>query len=157
MSDVVSPEVRSRMMAGIKGKNTRPEIVVRKLLFSAGLRYRLHRRDLPGSPDIVMPSRRIVIFVHGCFWHGHHGCRLAKIPATRAEFWAAKIAANQSRDVAAIKRLLNEKWRVLIVWECAVRDRAMAPNLLDRMLTWISGDGEYAEISVVDDRALTDR
>ncbi len=157
MSDVVSPQIRSRMMAGIKGKNTRPEIVVRKLLFSAGLRFRLHRRDLPGSPDIVMPGRRIAIFVHGCFWHGHHGCRLAKIPATRTEFWAAKIKANQSRDVAAVSRLLSEKWRVLIVWECAVRDKATALNLLDRMVAWISGDGEHAEISVADDRLQTDR
>jgi DNA mismatch endonuclease (patch repair protein) len=131
--------------------------VVRKLLFSAGLRFRLHRRDLPGSPDIVMPGRRIAIFVHGCFWHGHHGCRLAKIPATRTEFWAAKIKANQSRDVAAVSRLLSEKWRVLIVWECAVRDKATALNLLDRMVAWISGDGEHAEISVADDRLQTDR
>lgn len=157
MPDIVSPEVRSRMMAGIKGKNTRPEILVRKLLFSAGLRFRLHRRDLPGSPDIVLPGRRIAIFVHGCFWHGHHGCRLAKIPGTRTEFWTAKIMANQSRDEAAINRLLSEKWRVLIIWECAVRDRTLALSLLDRMVTWISGDSERGEISAVGAREQTDR
>lgn len=98
MSDVVSPEVRSRMMAGIKGKNTRPELQIRRLLFAAGYRFRLHRRDLPGTPDIVMPGKRIAIFVHGCFWHGHQGCKLAKIPSTRTDFWTTKIQANSLRD-----------------------------------------------------------
>ena len=90
MVDIVSPAVRSRMMAGIQGKNTRPEVWVRKTLHAAGYRFRLHRRDLPGAPDIVLPGRKIAIFVHGCFWHMHGGCRLAKLPSTRTEFWQAK-------------------------------------------------------------------
>ncbi len=147
MSDVVSPEVRSRMMAGIKGKNTLPELQIRKLLFAAGYRYRLHRRDLPGTPDIVMPGKRIAIFVHGCFWHGHQGCKLAKIPSTRTDFWTAKIKANSLRDRMAIDQLLLSGWRVLVIWECAVREKASATDLITRISGWIESDRRDANIA----------
>ena len=98
MADVVSPAKRSQMMAGIKGKNSLPETLVRKALFAMGYRFRLHRRDLPGTPDIAMPGRKIAIFVHGCFWHAHQGCKYAKTPSTRTEFWISKLQANAARD-----------------------------------------------------------
>jgi len=98
VTDVVDPETRSRMMSGIGGQNTKPEIVVRKALFAAGFRFRLHRKDLPGRPDVVLPGWRVAVFVHGCFWHAHRGCRYAKMPASRREFWEAKLATNVERD-----------------------------------------------------------
>jgi DNA mismatch endonuclease (patch repair protein) len=105
------------MMSGIRGLNTKPEIIVRKALFATGFRFRLHRKDLPGCPDIVLPRLRVAIFVHGCFWHVHQGCRHARIPTSRREFWEAKLAANVARDVRAVDALLLEGWRVLVVWE----------------------------------------
>jgi DNA mismatch endonuclease (patch repair protein) len=100
MADVFSPEKRSAVMASIRSKDTGPQLLVRRLLHGMGYRFRLHRRDLPGTPDLVLPGRRKAIFVHGCFWHGHEGCRLATSPATRREFWEAKISANRRRDVS---------------------------------------------------------
>ena len=119
--DVVSPEARSRMMSGIRGKNTQPELIVRSLVHRLGLRFRLHGKGLPGRPDLVLSKHRTVIFVHGCFWH-RHSCGLAAVPKTRPEFWAAKFDANVRRDArnkAALKAL---GWRVIEVWECEVRD-----------------------------------
>ncbi|WP_223909448.1 very short patch repair endonuclease [Rhodoferax lithotrophicus] len=118
--DIVSPEVRSRMMAGIKGKNTKPEMVVRKLVHGMGFRYRLHRKDLPGSPDIVFPRLRKVIFVHGCFWHQHPGCRLAYTPKSNTQFWLDKLEANTRRDTLALMALDAMGWEILVVWECEV-------------------------------------
>lgn len=107
-------------MSGIKGKNTGPEKLIRSGLHQAGFRFALHRRDLPGKPDIVLPKYKAVVLVHGCFWHGHH-CPLFKVPKTRTEFWLNKIDGNRRRDAQNIAALLNMKWRVLVVWECAVR------------------------------------
>src|SRR4051794_15552930 len=118
MTDLLSPARRSALMARVKSRDTRPEIAVRRMLHAAGYRFRLHRRDLPGTPDIVLPSRRIIIFVHGCFWHGHSGCRLATIPKTRTEFWRAKIQNNQVRDRQCEQLLRDSGWRVLTFWEC---------------------------------------
>lgn len=147
MVDVVSPVDRSRMMAGIKGKNSQPELHVRRLLFASGYRFRLHRRDLPGNPDIVMPGRRIAIFVHGCFWHLHHGCRFAKLPATRPEFWRVKLQANVQRDRCSIDELRAMGWRVLCVWECALREAKGAADLQVRLQSWIESDLPFGEIS----------
>lgn len=122
--DIVSPEKRSRMMAGIKGKNTKPELVVRKLVHGMGFRYRLHRKDLPGSPDLVFPRLRKVIFVHGCFWHRHPGCRFAYTPKSNAKFWMDKLEGNTQRDAHAVMALDAMGWQVLIVWECEVSDLA---------------------------------
>lgn len=123
MADVVTPAVRSRMMSGIRSKNTRHEVKIRKALHAAGFRYRLHRRDLPGTPDITLPRYRAVIFVHGCFWHGHD-CHLFKWPASNPEKWATKIQSNQKRDTVSIQNLLTSGWRVCTVWECALRGRS---------------------------------
>lgn len=146
MVDVVSPEIRSRMMSGIQGKNTKPELLVRKLLFAAGYRFRLHRRDLPGSPDIVLPGRKVAIFVHGCFWHLHDGCRFAKLPATRTEFWRAKLNGNNDRDRQAVIKLNSMGWRVLWVWECATREANIGGALSAKLRAWIEGQSDFGEI-----------
>lgn len=122
MSDVHTPEQRSRNVAAIKGRDTKPEMRVRSLLHSLGFRYRLHRKDLPGKPDIVLPKHRTVIFVHGCFWHCHD-CRWGSVvPKTRAEFWATKRNGNVERDARKAAGLESLGWRVLRVWECETRD-----------------------------------
>ena len=146
MVDVVSPADRSRMMAGIKGKNSQPELLIRRLLFASGYRFRLHRRDLPGTPDIVMPGRKVAIFVHGCFWHLHQGCRYAKMPATRPDFWKAKLEANVERDHHAVEKLKALSWRVLCVWECAMRDAEIAAGLQVAMGSWIESSEPLGEI-----------
>ena len=146
MVDVVSPADRSRMMAGIKGKNSQPELLVRRLLFASGYRFRLHRRDLPGTPDIVMPGRKVAIFVPGCFWHLHQGCRYAKLPATRPDFWKAKLEANVERDCRAVGKLQALGWRVLCVWECSTRDAETAAGLQVAMSSWIENGSPIGEI-----------
>ncbi len=122
MVDVVSPEQRSRMMAGIRGRDTQGELVVRRYLHRAGLRFRVNDRRLPGSPDLVIPKYRAAVFVHGCFWHRHAGCRFATTPATRMEFWQAKFAANVARDRVASDDLRMVGWRPFVIWECEVAD-----------------------------------
>lgn len=134
------------MMAGIKGRNTKPEIVVRKALFAAGFRFRLHRDDLPGRPDIVLPGRKVAVFVHGCFWHAHTGCRFAKTPSTRREFWEAKLAANVERDRRASDALLFTGWRVLVVWECATRSQTVREELAELLARWIAGSELSGEL-----------
>jgi DNA mismatch endonuclease, patch repair protein len=118
MPDTVSKKKRSAMMAAVRQKNTNPEILLRKELFRAGLRYRIHRRDLPGTPDIVFPRERTAVFVHGCFWHRHQGCRRTTSPKTRAEFWMEKFSRNVERDKRVQAALKTKGWKVAIVWEC---------------------------------------
>jgi len=139
MTDVVAPAVRSRMMSGIRSKNTQNEIKIRKALYAAGFRYRLHRRDLPGTPDITLPRYRAVIFIHGCFWHGHD-CHLFKWPSTRPEFWTAKIGANRKRDQEARIALLESGWRWIVVWECAIRgkNKIQFEELTNKVITWLN-------------------
>lgn len=122
MGDVLSPEQRRRNMSRIRGRDTGPERIVRSMLHRMGYRFRLHRRDLPGRPDIVLPRLRSVIFVHGCFWHRHKGCRYATTPKTRAEFWQKKFKENVERDRRNVVALREDDWRVLCVWECETRD-----------------------------------
>ncbi len=148
MTDVVSASVRSRMMSGIRGKDSRPELQVRRILFAAGYRFRLHRRDLPGTPDIVLPGRRIAIFVQGCFWHAHQGCKYAKLPSTRQEFWRAKLHANVERDQRALQALLSMGWRVLWIWECATRSAQDQQRIKERILDWMSSESSFGEIQV---------
>ena len=114
-------EQRSRNMSAIKSKNTKPEIAVRKLLHSMGYRFRLHRKDLPGSPDIVLPKYKTVIFVHGCFWHRHQNCKYASNPKTRREFWEKKFKENIERDKKTQEKLKNLGWKTKIVWECEIK------------------------------------
>ena len=116
-------EQRSRNMSAIKSKNTKPEIAVRKLLHSMGYRFRLHRKDLPGSPDIVLPKYKTVIFVHGCFWHRHENCKYASTPKTRQEFWEAKFRENINRDKLNQENLSSKGWKIIIVWECEIKDK----------------------------------
>ena len=139
MADVVSPEVRSRMMSGIRGKDTKPEMVVRRGLHARGFRFRLHDKRLPGKPDLVFPKYRAVIFVHGCFWHGHD-CDLFKWPKTREAFWREKINRNSERDRRTIGLLLGVGWSVKVVWECEVRQRVLA-DLEDEIAFWLTRDG----------------
>ena len=122
--DPLSPEQRSKQMALVKSKDTKPEMKVRRLLFALGFRYTLHVKDLPGVPDIVFTKRNKVIFVHGCFWHGHisENCRLARMPKSRQEYWVAKIAKNKQRDQLSANKLLDTGWKVLILWECELRN-----------------------------------
>ena len=133
MTDVVTPAVRSRMMSGIRGKNTRPEMLIRRFLHGRGLRYRLHDRKLPGTPDLVFPKYGTVIFIHGCFWHRHEGCKYASMPATNVEFWQTKFAGNVRRDREAVAVLQNAGWRVIVLWECGLRH--VSP---ERDLDWLS-------------------
>lgn len=112
-------------MSKVRGKDTKPEMAVRSYLHRRGLRYRLHDRSLPGKPDLVFKSRRVVVFVHGCFWHGHPGCSKARIPKTREEFWRSKIETNAARDRRSIRRLRALGWRVLVVWQCRISDRKL--------------------------------
>jgi DNA mismatch endonuclease (patch repair protein) len=129
MVDVFTPAERSRVMAAVRSKNTTPELLVRRLVHRMGLRFRLHSKALPGSPDLVFPSRRRAIFVHGCFWHGHT-CGRCRIPATNRGFWKKKLSANAERDRRALRRLRRLGWKVLVVWECQTvplkRDRLTA-------------------------------
>jgi DNA mismatch endonuclease, patch repair protein len=122
MADVLTPEQRRRCMAAIRGRDTKPEMLVRSLVHRMGYRFRLHRKDLPGKPDLVFPSRRKVIFVHGCFWHQHSGCRFATRPVTRRAFWDAKLHANRRRDWRNQRKLRGLGWGVMVVWECQTRD-----------------------------------
>lgn len=121
MADHLSKERRSWLMSRVPSKNTGPELIVRRAAHALGLRFRLHRGDLPGRPDIVFPKRRIALFVHGCFWHRHEGCRLASNPKSRADFWQKKFDGNVARDRAAIISLQNQGWKVAIIWECETR------------------------------------
>lgn len=138
MVDVVDSATRSRMMANIKGKHTRPEIALRKALHALGLRFRLHSKKLPGSPDIVLPKWNAVILVHGCFWHRHEGCRYASSPATRKEFWIEKFATNVARDRRIQDCLIRIGWRVRVVWECELRARG-AENVASEVRQWLQG------------------
>ena len=123
-------EKRSRNMSAIRSKNTKPEIAVRKLLHSMGYRFRLHRKDLPGSPDIVLPKYKTVIFVHGCFWHRHKNCKYASTPKTRQEFWEAKFRENINRDKLNQENLSSKGWKIIIVWECEIKDKDFDLNRL---------------------------
>ena len=142
MADVVDPATRSRMMSGIRGKNTKPELLIRKALYARGFRYRLHC-DLPGKPDICLPKHRAVIFVHGCFWHGH-GCHLFKWPKTRPEFWRAKIGRNCEVDRLAEERLVTGGWRVATIWECALKGRSRLDieEVVQSCADWLTSDCE---------------
>lgn len=146
MTDVVDSHTRSRMMAGIRGKNTKPELALRHSLHACGFRYRLHGKGLFGRPDIVLPKYQAVIFVHGCFWHHHANCRYATVPATRQEFWKAKFEANVARDAAVRSALMETGWRVGTVWECALRTERDLEEARELVATWLHGGGSALEV-----------
>lgn len=145
MADIVDRETRSRMMSGIRGQNTRPEILVRSFLHRNGFRFRLHVKQMKGTPDIVLPRYGAVIFVHGCFWHGHD-CPLFKWPKSREEFWKNKISRNQMNDRLVVEALQNQGWRICTIWECTLRKRHDSDMLLRQVVDWLRGDSRWFEI-----------
>lgn len=147
MVDVVSPAKRSEMMSGIRGKDTKPEMIIRKALHKRGFRYRVHYSGLPGKPDLVFPSRKAVIFVHGCFWHGHD-CSLFKWPSTNKEFWKRKITENKKRDRKALSSLPKHGWRTLVIWECSLKGRARPDfdQTMKKLIEWLDSQEKFLEI-----------
>lgn len=147
MTDVVSKPVRSRMMAGIHGKNTRPELLIRQGLHRLGFRYALHNKELPGKPDLVFRKFKAVIFIHGCFWHAHD-CHLFKWPSTRPEFWREKIKGNKERDLKQKQQLTQLGWRSLVIWECALRGKHKLAykDVINTAANWLQFDTQNAEI-----------
>jgi len=146
VADVVSKETRSRMMAGIRGTNTAPELALRKEMHARGFRFRLHVGGLPGRPDLVLPKYRAVVLVHGCFWHRHAACHFATTPATNAAFWTAKFESNLARDARNLEKLHEVGWRTAVVWECEIRDglpRAAAP-----LAKWLRSKRTHIEIPI---------
>ena len=137
MADRLTPARRSENMRRIKNKDMKPELEVRRLIFSLGFRYRIHKKDLPGRPDIVLPKHKAIIFVHGCFWHQHskQGCSDAKVPETNIEYWMAKLERNRERDKKNRADLIKMGWRVLILWECEIKDKA---KLLKKVSAFLS-------------------
>jgi DNA mismatch endonuclease (patch repair protein) len=144
MVDVMSTEKRSALMSRIRGKNTGPEIQIRKLLWRSGLRFRLQGSGLPGRPDIVLRRWRAVVFVHGCFWHHHDNCPLFRMPATRTDFWEAKLARNRQRDLETIKNLRKTDWRVAVVWECALKHNPDETGAA--LISWIRSESTGTEL-----------
>ncbi|WP_289689436.1 very short patch repair endonuclease [Bacteroides acidifaciens] len=139
MADVMTPEQRSRCMAAIRGKDTKPEMIVRRYLFSRGLRYRVNNRKLPGSPDIVLKKYQTVVFIDGCFWHGHEGCKYYRLPKTNVDFWRHKITMNIARDYANGVDLRLAGWKVIRVWECAIKTKAKQEATLESLYQEIIG------------------
>jgi DNA mismatch endonuclease (patch repair protein) len=135
------------MMSGIQGKNTSPELLIRKALHARGFRFRIHAKHLPGKPDLLLPKYKAAVFIHGCFWHGHP-CRYFKTPQTRSDFWLDKIGKNKARDSAQLEALRGAGWRVLLLWECAVRYYKRHPNcgLIDEIDCWLCGHAEFQQI-----------
>jgi DNA mismatch endonuclease (patch repair protein) len=133
-TDVFDPVARSALMRRVKSRDTTPELKVRQMLWSLGARYRLHRKDLPGSPDIVLPGRRLAVFVHGCFWHGHDCARGARVPKANREYWTAKVARNRARDARTQAALAEAGWRAETVWECELKDAEALRGRLARLL-----------------------
>ena len=145
MVDTVSPEVRSRMMAANRRRDTGPEVLVRRHLHAQGLRFRLDVRKLPGSPDLVLARHRAAIFVHGCYWHRHRGCRFATMPKSNQAFWETKFAKNVERDESALDALLRTGWRVAVVWECSLKTEHREQNL-SALVAWVYGGSERLEV-----------
>ena len=137
MADIVSKAKRSYVMSRVRSKDTKPEKLVRSLVHKLGFRFRLHRRDLPGNPDMVLPKYRVVIFVHGCFWHRHKGCKLATTPASNKAYWEPKFRRTVERDKNAIKKLRRLGWRPIVIWECRTRDlQKLGRWIQERLLKW---------------------
>ena len=144
MTDIVDKQTRSRMMSGIKGKDTQPEMKVRRFLHAMGFRYRLYVRTLPGKPDICLPKYQTVIFVQGCFWHRHKGCRLSYMPASNQEKWKAKFKQNVQRDRRNVRALTKEGWRVFVLWECGLRKSGTS------QLEWLPSEIQFGKTKLVE-------
>ena len=147
MPDKISQKTRSQMMSGIKSKNTKPEIMVRKVLFANGFRYHLNNANLPGKPDIVLKKYKAVIFVNGCFWHGHT-CKYFVWPKSNQEFWQRKILGNKKNDGIVQKKLYGLGYRICIVWECVTRDKNQFPPAMEALKTWLGSNDSFLELSI---------
>lgn len=145
MADIVDRITRSRMMAGIKGSNTKPELALRRALHRLGFRFRLHVRELPGKPDIVLPKRRAAIQIHGCFWHRHENCVYATNPGSNQSFWTEKFRETIARDLRKLTALEDAGWRIAIVWECAIREHG-AEAVAEDLSTWLISEKPFKEI-----------
>ncbi len=147
MPDIVSPGKRSQMMAGIRSRDTKPELLVRRGLHARGFRFRIHHSGLPGTPDIVLARWKAVIFVHGCFWHGHN-CHLFRLPSTRQEFWENKIARNAANDAQVRDSLRVEGWRQAVIWECAIKGKykLSIDDVLSRCVDWLQSENCFLEL-----------
>ncbi len=148
MADIMTPKQRSCCMSKVRGKDTAPEVYLRKALWAAGFRYRL-KSELPGKPDLILPKYKVVIFVNGCFWHSHDGCSKSKLPTTHEEFWADKIALNAVRDKRNIAELKRRGWRVAVVWECSIKNRMNKKHTVDKLSSWITSDTKWFETALV--------
>ena len=146
--DIVNKPTRSRMMAGIRGKDTKPELALRKGLHALGFRYRLHSSRVIGKPDLIFPRYNAVVFVHGCFWHRHEGCQYATTPATRPDFWQAKFDSNLARDLKVREQLLNDGWRVAIVWECALKLTIDVETSVSKVKMWLKSSSESKSLEI---------
>ena len=146
MTDTLSPERRSRLMANVRGKDTAIEEKVRSYLHKRGYRFRKHVTGLPGRPDIVLPKYKATIFIHGCFWHGHSGCRKSRLPTTRPAFWEEKRRANLERDARKISELLNAGWRVAVVWQCSLEKATTLSVTMSTLEGWITSESNHCEI-----------
>jgi len=138
MSDIFSNPKRSEIMSKISSKETKPEILVRKYLFSKGFRYRKNVKELPGKPDIVLPKYKTIIFVHGCFWHGHESCKKSALPATNLEFWKDKLEKNKERDKSNILKLKEIGWKVIVIWQCELKNSTVRNNTLEKLIVEIA-------------------
>lgn len=145
MVDIVDKPTRSRMMAGIRAKNTKPEVRLRSALHRLGFRFRIHDRALPGRPDIVLPRYRAAVQIHGCFWHRHEGCRFATNPSSNREFWQAKFEGNVQRDRAAELSLQERGWRTGVIWECSIKERGAA-QVASELAAWLTSGSDKIEI-----------
>jgi len=140
IADIYSKEKRSEVMSKIRGKETKPEILVRKFLFLKGFRYRINDKRYPGKPDIVLPKYHTIIFIHGCFWHGHENCKAAKLPGTNKDFWKKKISDNIVRDRKNIGKLRGEGWNVIIIWLCEIKNKSDRVRRLERLIGEIANE-----------------
>lgn len=154
MTDIVDKQTRSRMMSGIRGKNTKPELALRRALHTRGFRFRLHSSTVYGRPDLVLPKHHAVVFVHGCFWHRHESCRYTTTPSTRPEFWQAKFDANVARDNSVRLTLLENGWRVAMVWECALRKPDQVVSSAELLSIWLASNENQIEIGEKDTRSV---
>ncbi|KZS49945.1 very short patch repair endonuclease [Rhizobium anhuiense] len=152
MTDIVDKQTRSRMMSGIRGKDTQPEMALRRALHVRGFRFRLHSKNVPGRPDLIFQKYRAVIFVHGCFWHRHTDCRYSTMPATRPEFWQAKFETNMARDSTVRATLIEAGWRVATVWECALRKPDKVQATAANLSNWLLSNESQIEIGEQDVR-----
>ena len=148
MTDFMTPDQRSQAMSKVKGSNTKPEKLIRSCLHRNGFRFRINSPNLPGMPDIVLKKYNTIIFVHGCFWHNHKGCKKSKLPQTRTEFWKNKIAATVRRDQKNISDLVNQGWRIAVVWECGTKKKNDLESIISKLSEWmIEGESKRIEFS----------